>query len=282
MITLSALILATFLPENNLQIPVTSAGGGGISEKDFQDVQTELARIYVPEARARGGNLIFRSDWKSSTVNAFAQRFGHENEDGEELPPFDDWRVVFLGGLARHKYMTRDGFSLVVCHEIGHHLGGSPTYDGETAWASAEGQADYFATTKCLRRLWKDDDNSSRITGQVIPEALKTSCEKQWKDKNEAALCIRAGLAGLQVGMLFSDIASFQKLPKFETPDTSVVKKTMMIHPKAQCRLDTYYQGALCEVSYLEEFGKDEFKGACHLRLGYKEGVRPLCWYYSN
>jgi hypothetical protein len=282
MMNLSVFFLASFLPPNDLQIPISGINVGGITEKEFNDVQTELSRIYIPIARSKGGNLMFRSDWKSSTVNAFAQRFGHENEDGEEMPPFDDWRVVFLGGLARHKYMTRDGFSLVVCHELGHHLGGSPTYDGETSWASAEGQADYFATTKCLRKLWENEDNEAKLSDVKIPETLKASCEKQWTQKRDVALCLRQGLAGLQVGMLFADIGSFQKLPKFETPDLTQVKKTMMIHPKSQCRLDTYFQGSLCEVSFNEEFGQDEVAGACHMRSAHKTGLRPACWYLSK
>jgi Zn-dependent protease with chaperone function len=53
-----------------------------------------------------------------------------------------------FGGLARDPLVTKDGFSAVICHEIGHHIAGAPRKG--FSWASNEGQADYFATTKCL------------------------------------------------------------------------------------------------------------------------------------
>jgi len=66
-----------------------------------------------------------------------------------------------FGGLARHETMTPDGFATVVCHELGHHLGGVPkkfSWFGNS-WASNEGQADYFGIMKCLRKMFEHEDN---------------------------------------------------------------------------------------------------------------------------
>lgn len=270
-----------FLPENSLSIP-PNLTSEGISETEFQETQDELARIWIPRAKEQGGNLRFISSWESSTVNAYAQRFGHEDEWGEEMPPFDDWRVVLLGGMARHKEITRDGFSLIVCHELGHHFGGFPRLSGETSWASIEGQADYFATSKCLREIWERRDNKKIISGREIPEALMNSCKSQWTSESEFHLCLRIGLAGLSAGRLFAAIGMFQKAPSFENPDPKIVRKTQMTHPKAQCRLDTYFQGALCEVSHQIPFGSDELSGACHERNGQSTGLRPACWFKAS
>ncbi len=282
LITSSSLFAAqrSFLPENNFEIGINSLAPTGISEADFIAVQKELADIYIPMAAAIGGKLTFDSSWKNNTVNAFAQRFGHEDEDGHEQAPFDIWRVTFLGGLARHKYMTRDGFSLVVCHELGHHFGGSPSYDGETAWASNEGQADYYSVSKCLRRLWQHSDNSTALDGQTIDPALRSLCSTQWKTDFEKNLCLREGLAAQAIGNVFASLVLFSKLPKFTTPDLTKVPKTNVGHPKAQCRLDTYFQAALCHVPFDQEFDKkDETAGACHPSHGDTIGNRPLCWY---
>jgi hypothetical protein len=272
LVLLSLCLLSTtlwsgsFLPENDMKIPMDK-NAGGITKLDYDQTQNELRKIYSPIVMSRGGNLNFESNWESSTVNAFASRHGNE------------WRVTFLGGLARHKFMNRDGFSLVICHELGHHLGGAPALDGETAWASIEGQADYFATMKCLRRLWNTLDNGRVIKGQTIPATLLEGCEKQWSGEREKNLCLRMGLASLAVAQVFADLETFGKTPKFETPDAKIVKKTNVAHPKGQCRLDTFFQGSLCEVSYREDFGSDEIQGACHPRLGHKIGNRPLCWF---
>ena len=268
----------SFLPENNLRIGINPLAPTGISEADFNAVIKELEVIYVPMAKALGGNLTFRSAWKDNTVNAYAQRFGHEDEDGEEHGPFDDWRVIFLGGMARHKFITRDGFSLIVCHELGHHFGGAPSYDGETSWASNEGQADYFSVTKCLRRLWVRADNKAAIAGMKMNPVMMKGCEDQWKSEGERALCARIGLASESIGNLFGSLVTFGKLPKFETPDPKVVTSTTFGHPKAQCRLDTYFQGSLCDVPFDVEFDKkDPSIGACV--QGDPVGMRPLCWF---
>jgi hypothetical protein len=283
LLTLSLSLLAhreSFLPENNLKIGINPLAPTGITEADFHAVQADLKAIYVPMATAQGGKLTFRSDWKSSTVNAYAQRFGVENEDGEELPPFDDWRVIFLGGLARHKDVTRDGFTLIVCHELGHHFGGAPTYNGETSWASNEGQADTFSVSKCLRRLWEKADNASAIQGKVISPVVIQACSDQWKTEAENNLCLRVSLASQSIGNLFASLVTFGKPPQFETPDPKVVTSTQSSHPKAQCRLDTYLQASLCAVSFYTDFGKDdETIGACHPKNGDVVGNRPLCWF---
>jgi hypothetical protein len=242
-----------------LSIPV-GVSEGGITQEEFMKISGDIEAIYAPEISSRGAKLIMQKAWESSTVNAYAQR------------EKDEWKVILLGGMARHKHMTSDGFALIVCHEIGHHLGGFPLYDGiDIGWASNEGQSDYFSVMKCLRRYWETADNSAAIAGKVIPPKLKNECRDE-------ALCIRTGLAGLSAATLFADLAWFSGKPKFETPDTRVVKVTYGAHPKAQCRLDTYLQSSLCEVSHTEEM-TTETMGACHESLGHKIGMRTLCWF---
>lgn len=251
-----------------VSIPVGAVNAGGITEEEFQRISRELEALYSPDVAERGGKLVMYPEWKSSTVNAYAQR-----QDGE-------WKVILLGGIARHKEITADGFALVVCHEIGHHLGGFPRYDGlDIGWASNEGQSDYFSTLKCLRRYWKDQDNFSVIFGQEIPQKLLDECNRTWSWEGDAALCLRSGMAGLSAGNLFAALAWRNRTrPKFETPDQNEVKVTYGAHPKAQCRLDTYFQGAICEVTDTSEM-ETETKASCHETLGHKKGVRPRCWF---
>jgi hypothetical protein len=240
---------------------------GGITEEEFMKISTELEQIYTPEVSSRGGNLKVYKEWASSEANSYAQR---EKEE---------WKVILLGGIARHKFMTADGFALIVCHEIGHHLGGVPRYDGiDIGWATNEGQSDYFSTMKCLRRYWEKSDNAQAIAHQNVPETLLNQCGKSWKWNRDEALCIRSGMAGLSAANVFASLAWNLKKPKFETPDTKEVKETYSAHPKAQCRLDTYFQGALCEASFLEEMAT-ETQGSCHEAHGQTIGVRPHCWF---
>ena len=183
-----------------------------------------------------------------------------------------------FGGLARHETITADGFALVVCHELGHHIGGAPrkTSAWASPWASNEGQADYFATLKCLRRVWNDENNAEVVASMEVPAELSAKCSST----DDAALCIRGGMAGMSVARLFQSLYGETKSPLFETPSTKVVTKTDDAHPATQCRLDTYFQGALCEKSFNENVdGKSEVTGTCHGSTGHKIGLRPLCWF---
>jgi hypothetical protein len=105
---------------------------------------------------------------------------------------------------------------------------------------------------------------------------------KAFPNKAEQNICIRTGMAGASVADFF---AAVKKLPvaKFDTPDPAVVSSTFSSHPAHQCRLDTYFQGSLCEVSFNEDVDaekmKDEVKGTCHPSLGHTSGLRPLCWF---
>ena len=256
-----------FLPENDLRIPVGLKTTGGLTEAQFNAVIDKVETIYAPIVSNMGGTLKIARKWEDATVNANATRAG-------------SWLVNMYGGLARHQTITEDGFALVLCHEIGHHLGGAPKVGGFlNRWASNEGQADYFATLKCLRKTFLNDKNLTLVRKLKAPAALTEACAKAWPNKDDKAICVRNGMAGASVAALFASLRNKPEA-KFETPDTKVVTSTDDAHPAHQCRLDTYFQGALCEIGFNEEVSqKDEVKGTCHGSLGHTIGLRPLCWF---
>jgi hypothetical protein len=258
-----------FLPENDLKIHVGEKNVSTVTEEEFNAVIDHYEAIYAPIIAQEGGTLEIQRNWADPTVNAFAQRIG------------TTWRVSMFGGLARHNTITSDGFALVVCHEIGHHIGGAPKKLGmwSNPWASNEGQADYFATLKCLRRAWMNDNNMAIVNNMSVPAHLTAACSAQWSTEEDRAICLRGGMAGMSVGRLFAALRRGED-PKFETPDTKVVSRTDDNHPATQCRLDTYFQGALCEVGFNEDVNQSsEVTGTCHGTLGHQVGLRPLCWF---
>ena len=260
-----------FLPENDLFIPVGLKTAGGLTESQFNAVIDKIETIYSPIMAEMGGKLIINRRWDDGTVNASALRIG-------------GWVVNMYGGLARHETITEDGFALVLCHEIGHHLGGAPKVSGlptPDAWPSNEGQSDYFATLKCLRKTFLNDDNIGIVkkSSHTISLALLDACVKAWSEDEDLAICIRSGMAGISVARLFAALRN-QPEAKFETPHTKVVTKVDDSHPSHQCRLDTFLQGSLCEVGFNEDLSqKDEVQGTCHGSLGHTKGLRPLCWF---
>jgi hypothetical protein len=82
---------------------------------------------------------------------------------------------------------------------------------------------------------------------------------------------------------LFASLRSQANAAKFETPDASTVSSTNDNHPATQCRLDTYFQGSLCEVNFNDDVARtSEVTGTCHGSLGHKMGLRPTCWFKAK
>lgn len=257
--------LSGFMPENDMYISTLDKNANDMTEARFNEIIDKIEEVYAPIVRSKRGTLKVNRKWSNGTVNASAQRFGWS------------WIVNMYGGLARHQDVTDDGFAMVVCHELGHHLGGAPKVGTLLSkWASNEGQSDYFGSTKCFRRVYMNDDNVSIVAKMEVPEYATEKCKEVWSTQADIALCQRAAMAGKSLSKLLSRSGT----PKFDTPDTSVVDRTNNAHPAGQCRLDTYFQGALCDKDISDEVdNKDPLKGVCNKVRGYKKGTRPLCWY---
>ena len=215
-----------------------------------------------------GGILLINNRWVDDRVNAIAQQSGQY------------WIISIFGGIARHRFITVDGLMMIVCHELGHHIGSTPNQSEQgLPWSSNEGQADYFASLKCMRRVLRNDDNVTIVSKMQIDPTASLKCKSIYKSATEVALCQRIAMAGKSLAMFLGDLKG-NSYVNFKIPDSSVVKKTSNAHPKAQCRLDTYMAGALCDKPVLEDLSKtDPIVGACIKKDGYTQGVRPLCWY---
>ncbi len=247
-----------FAPENNLSISVDR--NSGISEEEFNSVLDKLDVIYGSIIKSKGANFKIERKWSNSKVNARAHRAG------------SSWYITMFGGLARYPEMTVDAFTLVACHELGHHIGGYP----RTGWMSNEGNSDYFATLKCSRKMWADEDSIEKNKNTTIDELAAKKCESQWSHAMDQAVCKRAAMAGKVLGKFLASIAENQ-WPDFGTPDLNKVKKTYHSHPNAQCRLDTYFLGALCLADHNVDMGEeDPNEGTCSTN---QVGGRPYCWY---
>jgi len=254
-----------------VSIPEGSLLANDMTEKEFKDSIKAFEQFFSPSIdRDHNAELIIFGSWASNTVNAYA-----EKSDKKVM-------ITIYGGLARHKAITKDGFTAVLCHELGHHFGGYPK-KSTNRWSSAEGQADYYATMKCLRRIWEKDNNELIIANEEIPEALKNECGVTYTDIKSQKLCQRMGLAGRSVAHMIQDLDHDSLVAKFETPDPLVVRAMNYLHPYGQCRLDTFFQGAICPVSESVEFEDDDQKaGSCHVKLGDTRGLRPKCWFLSG
>ena len=258
--TSNRVLCSGFLPKNNLRIPVGDVRAAGISEAMFNDVLDKIQKVYGPIIASKGGKLIINRRWTDDTVNASANQSGR------------NWYLNMYGGLARHRAITWDGMALVACHELGHHIGGYPK---EGDWATNEGASDYFATLKCMRRMY----DGSQGAGQMDPVGEK-GCAAQYPKGAARNLCQKGTMAGVSVVALFQDLSPQNPAPSLGTPDTSQVDQTNDDHPAGQCRLDTYLQGSICTAKLTDELSDSSpVPGACTMAGGFSTGLRPRCWY---
>jgi hypothetical protein len=261
---------AKVIPENDLNNPpLIIKDFDTISEHDFNLVTGVLFKIYAPIIEDLSGlkfNMI--ADWQDGTVNAYATR------------SVDSWNIHINGGIARAKGMTTDGLAIIVCHEIGHHLGGAPRTFLYGGWPSAEGEADYFATSKCLKKYYAQlSVDESFAIDSSIPEKVILDCNTVYKNLADLKICVRSQKASLDFAHFLNLLPGARNLVMLGTPDTKVVKGTIFNeYPKPQCRFDTLYQGSLCSVhSNVATSETDAKIGHCNDES--KPGTRPRCWY---
>lgn len=257
-----------FLPKNDLQIRADAKTmRNDMTKSRFNEIINMVDKIYRPIIKDKGGRLKWRRHWRDDKVNAYANQW------------FSSRIIELYGGLARHELINDDAFTLVICHELGHHLGGIPQVT-HNKWSSSEGQSDYFGALKCFRRIFEGDNNEEIVaTMKGIPNIVKDQCMKAFTLENDISLCVRSAMAGKRVADLLGSLRS-APVTNFSKPDPSIVNATDTKHPAAQCRLDTYFQGSLCSKTIAEEVSyEDPTVGTCNRVENIELGARPLCWY---
>jgi len=298
-----------FAPENDSYIPVGLKSGNTMDEKDFNQIIDDVVAIYKKQVANAGGEITVLKDWATGTVNAFACRSIFKDKCPTKKSEIgNNYLLKMFGGLARHPKMTKDGFAIVVCHELGHHIGGAPKKGAR--WASSEGQSDYWATTKCMKNYLlgaKPVRGGYKKSGDL--RSTQALCSAQYKSSVDKDICVRTTVAGqalanvlkslkverlracadgnvLKCGRTYTPRTARAKMDamlanplSLLTPDKAVVKTSYNGHPLAQCRYDTFFQGSLCSVdkdAKVDE--KDATVGFCN-RGKESTGVRPFCWY---
>jgi hypothetical protein len=286
-LTTSSIARADFLPKNNLGAEDRILRSGPVTEQVFNEVIDEAEAVYGKIVSQHfNAQLKINRLWANSTVNASAQQSGNL------------WSVDMYGGMARRPEITRDGFALVLCHELGHHLGGYPFqknvfFAAPRDWAAAEGEADYFATQACSRLLWQNQTQKNAEYRAIVPAYPKALCDGAWTAESDQNLCYRQMMANKSV----ADVNAFGefKKPSWEIPSKSVVGATDNGHPATQCRLDTYIAGALCSKDFnmtvipaksLAANKRNSVEGeqeaaisSCMQSDGFTSGFRPRCWF---
>ena len=192
---------------------------------------------------------------------------------------FRGYEVVIEPRLFRVDLADQDLLSLIVCHELGHLVGGAPKMidpdTGRPGLFSAEGQADYFATAKCLKTLWKDTVRFN----SVDPYYVDPMCSNQ----ENPALCRRiANSIGNFIRLLGRTSANEEIF--FSQRGRRSRAYTLLTHPSPTCRMETLLAGTFCTKPASDLFLlNDPLYSSCNKIDGYPSVMtRPACWFMEH
>lgn len=154
--------------------------------------------------------------------------------------------ILIKDFLPPNKGIDKDIFAQIICHELGHHIGGDREIDKivlKKTGLFAEGQADYWSTNICLKKYYQKE--KLFIRNIKIPQDLADKCDAQYHSEDDKLICYKTVETSLKVGLYLTTA-----IPPDYTKKAMPYKKEHFIffdHPDAQCRLDTFLAGVFSE-----------------------------------
>lgn len=237
---------ASLAGEGPYEFPATQSAA--VPRAEVESVILSLDKLYRSAIEMQGTLLRWDFDWEKPWLGAGSTYLNSV------------FAVMLWGGMARAPYMTRSAIAALLCHELGHFLGGPPVQPlpGERVhWSSAEGQADFFSASECLPRYFGREGVSSGI---AVDRVAHEACSS--RDPVKTSICLNIAAAGAEMIRAFHHYSSERSpVPSFETPSREVAPLTLTLsYPSYQCRLDTFLAGAKCQIRP-------------------QDCVRPRCWF---
>jgi hypothetical protein len=247
-------------------LPATGQAAPSPAEAAFQSVVSVLA----PDLKTAGIRPLFTpADDADEGVAGVNNSYG-------DVP-------VKVGKKWLASSLSEENWQVIFCHEMGHLLGGAPytwVNQDDGGDFSAEGQADCFAASKCLRRLWSDPVENAREAASLEPKLVAQAKARGCQTDQ----CVRIAAAGLELLTRFYP----EKVPALDQHSAFVAKETKSqpVALPAQCRLDTMVAGALCPISPSVPFSANNQRdGACTADSPdplVRAGARPVCWFMPD
>ncbi len=241
-----------------------------IDKADYLQLTRTLETTYAEQIRSLGGKLKFTLKESTDSPNAFAAK----RVDGT-------WEVTVVETLLSLKEQTKSTLGIILCHEIGHFLGGEPYVVGiqltpavrsrAPKKMSCEGQADYFATSDCIKNLGqKLPDLFSDNQGLLNP-SMAEECNQNYEDQEKKNQCLETLVASHQTVLVYQKMLQAMNVlsgffGRIENERSDRTLNHVGEYPSLDCRYQTFINGTLC--SGLSENECNDAKWA-----------RPACWF---
>lgn len=214
----------------------TLANSYAYSLSDFENTRAKFLAIYSPIVKSETNlNLEIKLDEEVKNY------FGGMSADAETM------KIIMGSEFDREKGVTPDFYAFILCHEVGHLLGGLPKKEtrGKGALYSSEGQSDYFASSVCLKKIFLADDGP--LTPVIVTDHIASLCKTTSGSQEEEEVCKRTANAGREffeyLKIMYREYGIDFVTPDMDTPEADGMSIGSQ-YPSFQCRLDTIIAGA--------------------------------------
>ena len=178
----------------------------------YQDIDSIIKNMYQPVFSRKGLSLSIRM--ADGNIGGGVRGAGTRKEGNRIAIVIDD--------KLQHQ-VSKAGYALILCHEVGHYVAGTPYRAGGI---SAEGQADYWAMRACLGRIINQIEANSGGVGQQLCRGNQ--------------VCAKMANAGEEVGQWLNMLTGGRSRVSMLREDRNVVYRTNVMYPSVQCRLQTF------------------------------------------
>lgn len=241
-----------------------------IDKADYLQLTSALETTYAEQIRTLGGKLKFTLKESTDSPNAFAAK----RVDGT-------WEVTVVETLLSLEEQTKSTLGIILCHEIGHFLGGKPYVVGiqltpavrsrAPKKMSCEGQADYFATSECIKTLTRKLPDLFSDNKGLLNPSIGEECNQAYEDQEDKNQCFETLVASYQTVLVYQKMLKEMNVPagffgKIENDRTDRTLNSVGEYPSLDCRYQTFINGTMC--SGLSDNECNDAKWA-----------RPACWF---
>jgi hypothetical protein len=239
-----------------------------VSKSDFNKVTKGLINLYSAEFGLRGGTLEIIPNNTDTTPQALSRK------TSEGL-----WQIEVYQGMLDLEHQSIQTLGMMLCHEVGHFLGDGPYVIGHSITAavrqrapkkmSCEGQADFYSTSQCFRKLQRIVPVLNSTTDSN--DTLSTECSHSFKNKDDIDACLSGLKTAKDLAYVYQDALGKIGIPtSFQNSfSDSITDRTLNYvdeYPTLECRYQTLVHGLLCA---------EVVDGECVD----SKWARPLCWF---
>lgn len=247
---------------------IQAAAFASVELPQFQKMRAALVDLYTLEVEGKGA----RFEIVLTDKDKIPQALSRKTSEGV-------WQIEVYQSMLDLKSQSIQTLGMMLCHEVGHFLGGEPYVIGRQLTPavrqrapkqmSCEGEADYFSTSVCFRKL-------AKLVAELKLEKafegeLNNECYLSFSTNGDREICLSGLKIARDLAIVYQDILTVMGFPTtFQNRfDPSVSDRTLNYvgeYPTLECRYQTLVHGLLCA---------EKENGEC---LD-PRWMRPLCWF---